>query len=418
MKVLLLAFDCHPTLPSLPVVGYKMCKALSEITEFTVVTRNDNSHIDYGDLPVEFVNVTLVKRFFDWIGNIIRRDQEIGWTIKTAFTYPSYIAFEFAVWRKYKKAIKKGKYDIIHRITPMSPTLPSPLAIWSPIPFVAGPLNGGLAWPHIFETQRKQEREWSSYLRKMYKLLPYYQSSYKACAAILASFEHTRKELPEVDFTKVFSFPEVGFDPSLFMKRKNSPGQKNQVTFLFVGRFVPSKLPEIILKAFSKSALLKQHKIKIVGSGPKKSEMDRIIKENNLQQCVEFINFCPQYEVVQHMHQSDVFVFPSIRELGAGVVVEAMACGLASIVINYGAPGDLIGKERGITIPIGSYEDILMRLIKSMEKLINERSLIQKFGDNASHYAWENYTWEAKANHTLLIYNWILNPDKSPPSCY
>ena len=47
-------------------------------------------------------------------------------------------------------------------------------------------------------------------------------------------------------------------------------------------------------------------------------------------------------EIGQLMRSSDILAFPSIRELGAGVVVEAMATGLPSIVVDYGGPGGLI----------------------------------------------------------------------------
>ena len=44
-----------------------------------------------------------------------------------------------------------------------------------------------------------------------------------------------------------------------------------------------------------------------------------------------------QSEVGEEMRRAGVFVFPSIRELGAGVVVEAMASAMTCVVANYGA---------------------------------------------------------------------------------
>ena len=56
--------------------------------------------------------------------------------------------------------------------------------------------------------------------------------------------------------------------------------------------------------------------------------------------------------------RANVFVFPSIRELGAGVIVEAMASAMACVVANYGAPGALVGTDRGITVPLGSKNEM------------------------------------------------------------
>jgi len=54
------------------------------------------------------------------------------------------------------------------------------------------------------------------------------------------------------------------------------------------------------------------------------------------------------------MSQAEILAFPSIRELGAGVVVEAMACGMACVVVDYGGPAMLVQQERGIKIPWGT----------------------------------------------------------------
>ena len=101
----------------------------------------------------------------------------------------------------------KGEFDLVHRITPMSPTLPSPMASWSPAPFVLGPLNGGLKWPSAFREELAREREWLSYVRGIYRLLPYQNSTYRRSSAILAAFKHTIDDLPKHLHTKVFGFP-------------------------------------------------------------------------------------------------------------------------------------------------------------------------------------------------------------------
>jgi hypothetical protein len=71
----------------------------------------------------------------------------------TAFSYPFSLAFEWRAWRQLRRRIFADDFDIVLRIMPMTPALPSPFAFFlrkGPIPFVIGPLNGGLPWPPGF----------------------------------------------------------------------------------------------------------------------------------------------------------------------------------------------------------------------------------------------------------------------------
>ena len=67
MRVLLLADDCNPEWPSLPVVGYQMAKALSRVADITLVTHVRNRPNLEGKLrgmDVQFVDNSLHRFHF------------------------------------------------------------------------------------------------------------------------------------------------------------------------------------------------------------------------------------------------------------------------------------------------------------------------------------------------------------------
>ena len=60
--------------------------------------------------------------------------------------------------------------------------------------------------------------------------------------------------------------------------------------------------------------------------------------------------------------KSDIFCFPSIREFGGAVVLEAMACGLPCIVVNNGGIGEYVTDETGFKIEPISRDYIIKEL--------------------------------------------------------
>jgi len=416
MKVLILADQCNPEWPSLPLVGYKASLEISKIVDAVIVTHIRNKeNIErngFGNAEVIFIDNEYIAKPVHKLSKFIRGN-EGGWTIAMALAYPSYLAFEWEAWKALKHRIIAGEFDVIHRVTPMSPTLPSFMASKTKVPFVLGPLNGGLKWPAEFSNERKKEREWLSSIRKAYKLLPYKKSTITNSKSILASFEHTIADIPADMQEKVINFPEVGIDPLLFNMPQAKAGNTTK-TILFASRLVPYKLPDVILEAFIRSDILQQHKLLIVGDGPLRASMENKVKEHQLENSVDFVGWKTQQEVSEYMRQSDIFAYPTIRELGAGALVEAMACKMACVVVDYGACGTLIDNDRGVKIPLQSKEKIAEQLSLELEKLVVNSELISELSENAYKHVMQYYTWPQKAKKTEQVYQWVLGQAEKP----
>ncbi len=418
MRVLILADDCNPDWPSLPVVGYKFAKAIAEFAEVVLATHVRNrANIErdgLGKAQVVYLDTEALAAPLFKLSVLLRGGEEVAWTTQMAMGYPGYIYFERQVWKHFRDEIKAGKFDAVHRITPMTPTLPSYMANkCGATPFILGPLNGNLRWPRQFLAEQKRERELLSYFRWAYKLLPFHHATYKHSRCILAAFTHTIKDLPKGSLHKVINYPEVGIDPELFSYRERKTSAKK--TILYVGRLVPYKCPEVAVRAFAASPALREHRLLMIGEGPERPRLEKIIRDYQLEDCVTLTGRIPQAEVGEMMRTADIFAFPSIRELGAGVVVEAMACGMACVVVDYGGPGTLIDATRGVKIPLGDLNSLVENFIRELELLVNNPKQTSQLGKNAHKHAIDYYSWEAKAKKLMEVYHWAKEPNSAKP---
>lgn len=417
-RVLALAFDCNPKWPSLPLVAYKYALALGEEVELTLATQILNKpnleESGTGSVQVDYVNVDLLAVPLDRFGKWLRGGNELGWTTQIAIVYPVYIAFELVCWWRYRGRLRRGEFDLVHRITPMSPTLPSPLARLSPVPFILGPLNGGLQWPAAFKSMEKNEKEWLRPLRALYKKMPFSKSTFRCSAAILASFTHTIVDLPAEALAKTIDFPEVGLDERVFGTLEPRALSTGPLTVAFIGRFAPLKLPEVVALAFARSTLLRQHRLVYVGDGPERAHLEDIIKEHGLQNCTYITGWVTQKDVSNWMRRAHIMAFPSIKELGAGVVVEAMACGMVPVVCNYGAPPTLVGTDRGLRVPVENREQLISAFQVALEGLVRNRQLLKQLANRAQQFAVQRFSWSQKSRQTAVIYDWVLDGRRGP----
>jgi glycosyltransferase involved in cell wall biosynthesis len=418
LRVLLLADDCNPEWPSLPVVGYKAAKAIADYADVTVATHVRNRpNLDkagFGQAKVEYIDNEYVASNMYKLNTWLRGGNQVGWTTHIAMNYPSYLAFEWEVWRRFRPALERGEFDVVHRLTPMSPTLPSPLASVCPVPFVLGPLNGGLPWPAEFAPERAREKEWMVKLREAHRWLPFYRSTYEKSAAILTAFRHTMDDLPQSARERMVNFPEVGIDPQLFHAAPSRTRDRSRLTILFAGRLVPYKLPGLAVDCFARSPVLRGHKLLIVGDGPEREAIERKVSDERLWASVQVLGQRSQAEVGELMRQSDVFVFPSIRELGAGVVAEAMASGLCCAAVDYGGPAELLANGRGVKVPLGPRAALTRDFTSALERLAENPDEVRSAGEKARRYALSMLTWDVKAQLTLDIYQRVLDGRRLP----
>lgn len=274
-----------------------------------------------------------------------------------------------------------------------------------------GPLNGGLPWPVEYPELRQREREWLAPLRGAYRWLPYHRSTYRHLKGVIAGSLHTASEIPSWFRGRRYYLPENGLDleriPLATDWTPPEPGKKFR--FVTIGRLVPYKGMDLIIQAMAESAVLRRDaELHVIGQGPLRAAMEAQTAEYGLESNVTFVGFVDHKKLQDRLHQAQAFVFPSLREFGGGVVIEAMACGLPPIVVNYGGPGEIVTDDCGIRLPMAPRQQLVSHLGLAMETLLHDRERCRRMSLASVDRVRCNFTWPQKAAQIVSIYRDML----------
>ncbi|MGH7438120.1 MAG: glycosyltransferase family 4 protein, partial [Polyangiaceae bacterium] len=356
-RVLVIAELANPDWESVPLVGWSHWRALSKVVRGHLVTqvRNEENILKAGEPRDRFtaLDSSPVERQVDRIGRVLRGGAGGGLTTMTALSALSYYYFEDLLWRRFGKGIASGEWDIVHRLTPLSPTTPSLLAAKCRkhgVPFVLGPLNGGVPWPRGFGHALRAEREWLTYVRGAYKLLPGYAGTRRHASAILTGSRDTRSQIAGRYQEKTVYILENAVDPARFTRKKTEPVTL-PLKVAFVGRFTLYKGADMLIEAAAPLVRAGKVKLDLIGDGMQAQALRDQAAREGLPASV-FAGWIKHEKLQERLGESDVFAFPSIREFGGAVVLEAMALGLVPIVMDYGGPGELVTPATGVLLPM------------------------------------------------------------------
>lgn len=423
LRILVLGPDINPETISMPYVTYSHAAALAELHDISLVTGSPSEDaVRRAKAPfrtLEVVRMPLLERIYAWsLRRIFKYNFDTQ--VLTAFGYPFSLAFEWRAWRQLRHRIFAGEFDVVLRVMPMTPSLPSLFAFFlrkGPIPFVVGPLNGGLPWPPGFR-QLENQKEWISNFRNLYQYLPFSRSTYRHAAAIIAASSQTYAEFAAYR-DKLFFVPEPGIARSLCPGDSRSPEPGAKTELIFVGGLFPRKACDLALHAAAPLLRSDLARFTVVGDGPERSRLEQLVKSLGIEKAVFFCGWLSHAEVLARLRSADVFVFPSLRDNGAGVVFEALASGAVPVVVDFGGPGDIVHPEVGYKVSLTNESDVVAQLEKALAELVHDRDLLVRLRQQGMSYVRERLTWEAKAQETTRVLRWAVRqgpkPDLLPP---
>ena len=419
LRILVLAPGCNPDGITGPLIGYSHSEALARLHAVTLVIRRDNEtsvrrkHASFR--AIEVISNPWIDRIYAWSFRRIFKGNYRS-QVLTAFNYIFCLLFEWRAWRQMRPRIMAGNFDVVLRLLPISSVLPSPFAFFlrrGPIPFVVGPINGGLPWPVGF-SQADKQKEWISNLRNFYRFLPFARSTYRNAAAIIAGSSHTYNEFVAYR-EKLFFVPgENGVDHARYTGALRTSRRSEKLELIFVGGLVPYKACDLALRAAASLLQTDRARFTIVGDGPERGRLEQLAKSLEIEKVVSFHGMLQHQQTMQRLAAADVLVFPSVHEFGGAVVFEALAMGAVPVVVDFGGPGDIVYPEVGFKVPLTNEEDVVVQIEKVLAKLSDDPALLKGLQEQGMRYARERLSWDAKAEMMTQILTWATGQGAKP----
>lgn len=192
---------------------------------------------------------------------------------------------------------------------------------------------------------------------------------------------------------KIEVIPGTTLDDSLFKIPKLERGNEVR-TMIFMGRLSYEKgLFDLIesMKILREEYKVKTVKLKIIGDGPLRRDLEHKVSTLGLDDVIEFTGYVSHDEISKHLTDAWLLVLPSLTEGLPKVVLEAMAAGRPVVATRVGGIPEVV--ENGVDGFLVTPENPKALAQRAYTILTNEQIAIKmgrKGKEKAAKYALEN----------------------------
>ena len=384
-KILLSAYACEPNRGSEPGVGWNWAIEIAKRGhEVRVLTRANNKNLIeayWANNPkpnnLQFLYYDLPKSLSFWKRN--------GHGV-----HLYYFLWQIAVYLKYRKSIIEENFDFMHHITFVTIHQPSFLFLIKKIPFFYGPAAGGdevrIDFLKSFPIKAKIKEFLIIIQNKLFRIDPMRQKLLAVSNLFFVNSISTLKKITHKKSGKIHCNLAIGSNAIEDVYFNNN--KTNQIQLLYVGNFLHWKGLHLAIKSH---AILNDSNciFTIIGKGDKS-------KFNIQKTNITVIDWISQDELKKYYQESTVFVFPSFRDSGGMVVLEALSFGLPVICLDLGGPGQIVDETCGRLIETQNKteDEIVNAIVSAISELTSNPELLikLKYGaiERAKYFSWKN----------------------------
>ncbi|MHB8055235.1 MAG: glycosyltransferase family 4 protein [Candidatus Aminicenantales bacterium] len=308
-------------------------------------------------------------------------------------------------------------FDVFHHSTFANDWIPSYIGAYLPVPFVWGPFGGGQKYPKGFQHEFSKKarlgeagRLFSQWMGR--HLLGARRRCLKRASAILICNAETMSVIPPRYRGKVEFFALNGIAAEDLLPAAPRPSDNGLLRILTVARMVLVKRIDFAIRAFARFGAAHPGipaVLEIVGEGPERAKLDKIAAALALGDRVRFVGWMSREAVLERMRNCDIFLFPSLREGGGFVVIEAMACARPVICLDAAGPGFLIHDEWGIKVKPENPEQVVGDLADALGRLAADPGLRERLGRAARRRVEEYHLFDRMGERLQEIYERALS---------
>jgi glycosyltransferase involved in cell wall biosynthesis len=415
-KVLVSAYACHPlateaSFPGEAILGWNILRQLCRFCDVTVLTRSYNKGaLENGlrerGLSADCRYVSLPRA----LSPLLRH--YLGFSLY-------YLCWQVKAFGLARRLARERRFDLFHQVTFANDWMPSFIGAYLPLPFVWGPLGGAHRTPAPLLAElggrfRRKERV-REVLQDLWRATPFRRRGLERAAAVLVCNRETEAALSAVR-AKLRFFPVNGIDAEeLPPAPVPNEGTGSGLKVIFAGRLDPIKGLKLGVRAFLKfGASDALATFEIIGSGEAAAELRDLVRRLDTSGSVRLVPWMAREELMRRFRSCDVLLFPSFRDGGGAVVVEAMACGKPVICLDTGGPAFHVQDAWGIKVPPAAPDAVVDGLAAALTRLAGDQGLRERMGRAARERVRSFYLWDKLGDTLAGIYAEVLAPGPRP----
>jgi glycosyltransferase involved in cell wall biosynthesis len=178
----------------------------------------------------------------------------------------------------------------------------------------------------------------------------------------------------------------------------------DEVLFTYVGRVVPIKRLDLLLRGFARARTNEARvRLVVVGDGETRPQLERLTRELGIAETVSFLGY--RRDLVPIAAAGDVAILSSDNEGTPVSLIEAGAAATPAVATAVGGVAEVVTPDSGLLVPAGDEA----ALAASILRLAEDSELRHRMGQRAREYVLNRFSAERLISDMDALYQELLS---------